>query len=58
MAFLNPKVLGFLFTSENRRDLLHEWTSHLELFSRPQVLENSRQYLLLLDRKHSLGALP
>ena len=25
----------------------HEWNCHLEIFSRPQVIENSRQYLLL-----------
>ena len=26
---------------------MHEWNGHLEIFSRPQVIENSRQYLLL-----------
>ena len=25
----------------------HEWNCHLEIFSRPQVIENSKQYLLL-----------
>ena len=25
----------------------HEWNSHLEMFSGPEVRENSRQYLLL-----------
>ena len=27
--------------------ILHEWNSHLEIFSLPQVIEHSRQYLLL-----------
>ena len=26
---------------------MHEWNGHLEIFSRPQVIENSTQYLLL-----------
>ena len=26
---------------------LHEWNDHLEIFSRPQVIENLRQYLRL-----------
>ena len=41
-------------TLENRREfirealkILHEWNSHLEILSRPQVMENSRQHLLL-----------
>ena len=41
-------------TSENRREfirwaakIVHEWNGHLELFSPLQVIENSRQYLLL-----------
>ena len=41
-------------TLENRREfirealkILHEWNSHLEILSRPQVIENSRQHLLL-----------
>ena len=41
-------------TSENRREfirkaskIVHEWNVHLEIFSRPQAKENSRQYLLL-----------
>ena len=25
----------------------HEWNCHIEIFSRPQVIENSKQYLLL-----------
>ena len=38
-----------------------EWNGHLEIFSRPQAIENSRQYLLLRKdnpfyRKQSLGA--
>ena len=27
--------------------ILHEWNDHLRIFSRPQVIENSRQYLPL-----------
>ena len=27
--------------------IVHEWNGHLDVFSRPQVIENSRQYLLL-----------
>ena len=42
-------------TSENRSSfyigkalkIVHEWNGQLEIFSRPQVVENSRQYLLL-----------
>ena len=41
-------------TSENRREFIklaskfvREWNGHLEIFSLPQVIENSRQYLLL-----------
>ena len=41
-------------TSENRREfirqalkIVHEWNGDPEIFSRPQVRENSRQYLLL-----------
>ena len=36
----------------------HEWNGHLEIFSHPQAIENSRQYLLLrtdIYRKQSLG---
>ena len=39
------KIVGNLFYSfEN---CTREWKCHLEIFSRPQVKENSRQYLLL-----------
>ena len=41
-------------TSENRRGFIgkaskiaHEWDGRLEIFSCPQGIENSRQYLLL-----------
>ena len=27
--------------------IVHEWNIHPEIFSHPQVIENSRQYLLL-----------
>ena len=52
-------------TSENRKEfitlaskIVHEWKGQLEFFSRLQVTENSRQYLLLqiIYRKQSLGA--
>ena len=38
-----------------------EWNGYLEIFSRPQAIENSRQYLLLRKdnlfyKKQSLGA--
>ena len=32
--------------------IVHEWNGHLEIFSVPQVIENSRQYLL--PRKDNL----
>ena len=42
------------YTSENRREfirqaskIIHKWNDHLEIVSRPQVIKNSRQYLLL-----------
>ena len=39
---------------------VREWNGHLEIFSLLQVIENSRQYLLLrtdiFDRKQSLSA--
>ena len=28
-------------------EIVHEWSGRLETFSRPQVIENSRQYLFL-----------
>ena len=53
-------------TSKNRREfitqvskIVREWNSHLEIVGRPQVIENSRQCLLLptlFYRKQSLGA--
>ena len=51
--------------SENRKEfitlaskIVHEWKGQLEFFSRLQVTENSRQYLLLqiIYRKQSRGA--
>ena len=30
-----------------RSKIVLEWNGHLEIFSRPQAIENSRQYLLL-----------
>ena len=50
-------------TSENRKavitlasKIVHEWKGQLQFFSRLQVTENSRQYLLqIIYRKQSLG---
>ena len=41
--------------------IVREWNGYLEIFSRPQAIENSRQYLLLRKDnpfygKQSLGA--
>ena len=57
---MNPKILGFLFPTKNSltwgvkcenqtraSKFVREWNCHLEIFSLPQVIENSRQYLLL-----------
>ena len=38
---------------------MHEWNDHLEIFSCPQVIENSSQHLFLrtdILQKKSLGA--
>ena len=37
----------FLEKIENLRKIVHEWNSHLEIFSCPQVTENSWRYLPL-----------
>ena len=47
-------------TTENRREsgaskIVHDWNDHLKILSRPYLMENSRQYLLL--RKDILGKL-
>ena len=39
--------------------IVHEWNGYRDIFSRPQVIENARPYLLLLtdiSQKQSLGA--
>ena len=39
--------------------IVHEWNGYRDIFSRPQVIENARQYLLLrtdILQKQSLGA--
>ena len=48
---LKCEKLNFI---ENRREfiryitkIVHEWNGHLEIFSLPQAIENSRQFLLL-----------
>ena len=38
------KIVGNL---SDKQIIVHEWNGHLEIFSGPQVIENSRQYLLL-----------
>ena len=40
------KIVGNLFDIKASK-IVHERNGHLELFSRPQITENSRQYLLL-----------
>ena len=71
ITFLNPKILGFHFSTKKslavgekceklnfknslrnlldklRRLYMHEWNDHLEIFSCPQVIENSNQHLFL-----------
>ena len=44
----------FLEKIENLREIVHEWNGHLEIFSCPQVIENSKRYLPLRYRKQSL----
>ena len=45
ITFLNPKILGFLFFYENKPKLGGEMWKILKIS--PQVIQNSRQYLLL-----------
>ena len=40
------KIVGNLLDKRHKFYINHE-NDHLEIFSRPQVIENSRQYLLL-----------
>ena len=40
------KIVGNFFDIKASK-IVHERNGHLEIFSRPQVIENSRQYLLL-----------
>ena len=35
-----------LFWASKASKIVREWNGHLEVFSRPQVIENSRQYFL------------
>ena len=35
------------FSSCEERDIVHAWNGHLEMFSLPQTIENSRQFLFL-----------
>ena len=35
--------IGFI---EKASKIVHEWNGNVEIFSRPQVIENSGQYLL------------
>ena len=51
------KIVGRLL--DKLRKLSHEWNGYLEIFSRPQVVENCRPNLFLrkdIRRKQSLGA--
>ena len=43
----SEKRSGFIGNAASK--IVHEWNGNLEIFSRPQVIENStsRQYLLL-----------
>ena len=45
MKFKDEKIVGNLL--EKLRKNEHEWNRQLEIFSRPEVIESSRQYLLL-----------
>ena len=38
------KIVGYLLLKIRK---LHEWNSHVEIFSPPQAIENSRQFLLV-----------
>ena len=64
ITFSSPETLSVKNeTSENRKavitlasKIVHEWKGQLQFFSRLQVTENSRQYLLqIIYRKQSLG---
>ena len=54
------KIVGNLLGNLQASKIVHEWNGHLEIFSRPQVIENSGQYLLLrkdiTQKTVSLGA--
>ena len=42
------KIVGNLLHKLRRSSkIVHEWNGYLEILSRPQVIENPRQYLLL-----------
>ena len=42
------KIVGNLLDKLRRSSkIVHEWNGYLEILSRPQVIENPRQYLLL-----------
>ena len=43
----NCEKLKFKNFIRRASKIVHEWNGHLEVFSRPQVIENSTQYLLL-----------
>ena len=40
--FLLQKILEISYTK-----IVHKWNGYPEIFSRPQAMENSRQFLLL-----------
>ena len=43
-SYILQKIVGNLL---DKLRIFHEWNGHLEIFSRRQIIENSRQYLLL-----------
>ena len=43
---LKCEKLNFRKSEGFYRKIVHEWDSHPEIFCRPQVIENSKQYLL------------
>ena len=49
------KIVGNLLASK----IVHEWNGHLQIFSLPEAIENSKQFYFseqIFHRKQSLGA--
>ena len=51
----NCEKLKFKNFIRRASKIVHEWNGHLEVFSRPQVIENSRQYSLLRSMRYFKG---